>query len=748
MHRLVLIGFLFLIIQNLCAQEFTFQNNVSVIRNGTILNQAWAGGFNSPQWSQADFNTDGILDLFVFDRSDETISIFFGEIRNDSIIYNFQPNFIHEHPLPRLQDWALLREMNGDGIPDLVTSNQDQYLTYYLGKYENKIIIFDTLGKTIDYTFRESENGKIISFGTLSLPPGDVSGIADMDFDGDTDFLNNASDGSRVQYFRNNAVERYNRKDTFDLELVSICWGHFAETYDGNSYDVILDQEPCPVDYKTSDGSHFGGTINPINLNGDTLMDAVMSDAGLNTMIALFNGGTRKVAHIQAKDNRFPHTSEAVNITYFPASYFLDVNQDDKLDLIASPNELNTGEDVNCAWYYENISENDTANFQIRRKNFLVGDMIDVGRGAVPVVWDYNRDGLPDLVVANRSKFINTTDYQANLALYKNVGTPSHPSFEWQTDAFLSDFPTPLPLGLTPTFGDLDNDGDDDLLMGELSRGWVSYWENVTPPNNILPKFIFRERNFLNLPNVLLIESAPCLTDWDGDKDLDLLVGTGQGTIFYYENTGNTRQPKFTLQTQKMGNISVTDRLNPLLGRAYPFIADADGDSIPELWLSNASGKLLVFPKCTEPKITFQPLDSFFTQKSLSINLKTAYFGKDASNQQYFIFGTERGGLLWGSLPLQKWTIDTSICKMISPPDSNDFFADFTCYPNPATDQLTMELPGIGYLTLHNALGQCVGSYQLSHPKEHLDLSAWCSGMYLLRLDCNGKIYTRKLIIN
>jgi hypothetical protein len=734
-------------VQLLWAQDFTFQNSVSVTRNGNDLAHAWAGGFNSPQWSQADLNEDGLLDLFVFDRSDETVSIFFGQKRNDSLVYVFQPNYLQIHPLPRLKSWALLREMNGDGIPDLVTSNRDQYLIYYFGKRENQLLTFENQARTINYIFRESENGKVISSGTLSMPPGDISGIADMDFDGDTDFLVNAPDGSRVQFYRNYAVERFGRKDTFDLELVSICWGHFAEIYDGNSYDVILHQEPCPVDYKTSDVSHFGGTLTPVNLNGDTLMDVVISDAGLDNMIALINGGNRKIAHISDKDNRFPNTSEPVDISYFPAAFFLDVNQDKKLDFIASPNELNTGEDVDVAWYYENISDNDTVNFQIRRKDFLVNEMMDVGRGAVPVVWDYNRDGLPDLVVANRSKFINATSSQANLALYKNVGTPSQPAFEWQTDALLTGLPTPSPLALTPAFGDLDHDGDDDLLIGELARGWVSYWENVSQPNDLLPKFAFRERNYLKLPNILLIESAPCLTDWDGDRDLDLLVGTGHGTIFYYENTGNLRQPRFTLQTEKMGNLSVKDSLNPLLGRVYPFMADGNGDGIPELWVSNASGKMYVYPKCADVKTTFQSLDSFFTERPLGINLKATFFGKDLSNRLQLIFGTERGGLLWASLRQRSWVTDTALCKMTIPPDNNDFFANFACYPNPATDRITLELPASGQLTIYNSLGQKMESYTLTRPTETIVVSAWSAGVYVFRLETEGQVYLRKVVI-
>ena len=74
----------------------------------------------------------------------------------------------------------------------------------------------------------------------------------------------------------------------------------------------------------------------------------------------------------------------------------------------------------------------------------------------------------------------------------------------------------------------------------------------------------------------------------------------------------------------------------------------------------------------------------------------------------------------------------------------------FSFYPNPAQEQLTVEVPQNGsyeLLEIANQLGQIVYSQQLTSKKELISLSGFASGVYFINLRNGEAILTRKLII-
>jgi hypothetical protein len=89
--------------------------------------------------------------------------------------------------------------------------------------------------------------------------------------------------------------------------------------------------------------------------------------------------------------------------------------------------------------------------------------------------------------------------------------------------------------------GDLDGDGDYDVLASSYYEGWV-YYENVgdeknamfgTPTNNPFNLSGFPD---LNLPTFVVL---------DADGDLDLLVTTEYSQVGYFENIGDAINPEF-----------------------------------------------------------------------------------------------------------------------------------------------------------------------------------------------------------
>lgn len=142
--------------------------------------------------------------------------------------------------------------------------------------------------------------------------------------------------------------------------------------------------------------------------------------------------------------------------------------------------------------------------------------------------------------------------------------------------------------------------------------------------------------------DALLGHAAPHLADWDGDGDLDLLVGESSGEVNAYRNDGGTDAPSFVLVSDTWGGLDAGRRSAPALadvdgdGRleAYvggeegallavsmngfevvrsadvgldlpansaPRIGDLDGDGVPELVVGNRSGGLLYFRRSARP---------------------------------------------------------------------------------------------------------------------------------------------------
>src|SRR4051812_36435834 len=76
----------------LCAQtSFVRKDSVPVYYNSVLRPFAWAGGFNSTQFSEIDLNQDGIMDLFAFDRAGNKIITFINSGIPNQVSYVFAP---------------------------------------------------------------------------------------------------------------------------------------------------------------------------------------------------------------------------------------------------------------------------------------------------------------------------------------------------------------------------------------------------------------------------------------------------------------------------------------------------------------------------------------------------------------------------------------------------------------------------------------------------------------------------------
>ncbi|MCK1333300.1 tandem-95 repeat protein [Bradyrhizobium sp. CW9] len=200
---------------------------------------------------------------------------------------------------------------------------------------------------------------------------------------------------------------------------------------------------------------------------------------------------------------------------------------------------------------------------------------IDVGNASRPALADLDGDGDLDAVVGNQA---------GTLSYFLNTGTSSAPLFVQQTGAANPFNGIAVSSWSTPTFADLDGDGDRDLILGE-NDGRLFYFQNVGSAN--APVFV-QQIGALNPFNGIDVGelSVPTFGDLDLDGDLDAVVGSISGGLRYFQNTGTISAPVFVEQTGaanpfngvQVGGDNRVGNASGAFARTAPSLADVDRD--------------------------------------------------------------------------------------------------------------------------------------------------------------------------
>lgn len=178
--------------------------------------------------------------------------------------------------------------------------------------------------------------------------------------------------------------------------------------------------------------------------------------------------------------------------------------------------------------------------------------------------------------------------YGMFFAYFKNVGTPTAPVFAPKViDPFGLSASSSIAVYPLGRFVDMDSDGDLDYIALSYQNSGIRYFQNVGTPSS--PAFSANVQvNPFNLNASLLAGDISLVepVDIDLDGDVDLVVATPNNNWIVYENIGTGTSPNFAAPVvNPYGLTSFTPGYLPFLD-----FADLDNDGDFDLFAMDYEG--------------------------------------------------------------------------------------------------------------------------------------------------------------
>jgi hypothetical protein len=537
------------------------------------------GDFGAPTFG--DLDGDGDLDAVVGDNDG-----FIHYFRNNgsAILPNFTELTGVSNPFGALNFFGLstnpaLVDLDGDGDLDLAVGSGNGDISYFRNNGSAANPDFSDQAGVVN-----PFNGIVV--GIVSAPV-----FVDLDGDGDRDIIVGDVSGD-LHYFQNigsaiapafatAVVNPFGLADVGDFSMPS-----FADLDHDGDFDIIVGEQDGNLNYFENTGSakapvFAAGVANPFastdvgflsvpsfaDLDGDGDLDAIVGEDN-GTLNYIENTTPKPAAPDFVQQTGADNPLDTIHVgRIYSLPTFADLDGDGDLDAIVGEGDGNLN-------YFENTGSAVAPVFAAAVVNPF--GLTKMSNFSAPVFADLDGDGDLDAIVGHA---LGTLKY------FENTGSAVAPAFAaLVTDPFgLSD----VGDGSTPSFVDLDGDGDLDTIVGE-ENGNLIYFENTGSAT--APAFAAGVSNPFGLTNVAF-EIAPSFADFDGDGDFDAIVGKPDGTLSYFENTGSATAPAFTERTGAANPFNGID-----VGLySKPSFADLDGDGDLDVIVGGNFGNLSYF---------------------------------------------------------------------------------------------------------------------------------------------------------
>ncbi len=535
----------------------------------------------------------------------------------------------------------------------------------------------------------------------------------DLDGDGDQDAFLGLSDGT-MKYYRNDDG-RYVLADSTENPFYGIRIGDsndavpvFVDLDGDGDMDAVIGKYTGKLAYYINEAGAFTEAAeNPFgdvvdvtqnaapafaDLDGDSDMDLVVGNKAGEIAYFMNNEGVFTV--VDAANSPFAD----ILVGDYSVPAFADIDSDGDQDLFVGD-------------YYGDITyfRNDDGVFNQIERNQLGLAVLD-GSNVHGFV-DIDQDGDQDLF---SGAFIGTIDHYIN----------DDGMFSMAINNPLDTTIVKIDYNSAPTFADIDLDGDMDAFVGTYDQD-ILYLQN----DEGVFSLVTGDSDPFNGIDAGANEAID-FADFDGDGDLDALIGNKIGQVMYFVNEG--------------GSFAAAPEDNPFADVSFevagqpnhpvkPALVDGDGDGDMDAYFGTIDGTIRAFANMGEPGRSSAPVFVELTGEDNPFNGMD--FGRAATPTAVDLDGDQDLDLVVSNalgLTFQFENLQSTSAREYK------FSAETKVFPNPTNGRVQIEMPWIeqerATIRIHTADGRLLHQVRSRNHLEVLNLSQLPAGLYFLEI--------------